>query len=254
MLPGASKSRRKVRSLAGRNKAAIMNVVITGTSRGIGHELLKGYLEDGHQVYAITRSGQASTDLQRSHEGRYHHIPFHWQGSDELPDILFDSLEPGGVDILINNAGVLHKESLMDVAAEDIREHYEVNVLYPLILSRTLIKRGVMGRGAHIINIGSMAGYQGASKYPGLGAYAMSKGALSILTELMVAEWGSKGISANCLCLGAVETEMFRDAFPGFEAGVKAFDMAKFIRHFATSARGIINGKVIPVSSTDPEG
>lgn len=204
-------------------------------------------------MYAISRSVMAATDLHGDYEERYHHIPFHWQGLDELPEALIGMIKSGSIDILFNNAGVLHKDSLMDVSAEDLREHYEVNALYPLMLSRSLIKRGLMGRGGHIVNIGSMSGYQGASKYPGLGAYAMSKGALSILTELMAAEWGSKGISVNCLCLGAVETEMLSEAFPGFKAGVKAADMAKFIRDFAMSARGLINGKVIPVASTDPE-
>jgi len=233
-----------------------MNVVITGVSRGIGRALVEAYLKDGHHVYAITRSQKpvlGAIDAE-SYKDTYRQLVFDWDDIDAfVGSQLLHVVNGKAVDILINNAGTLHTGRLLDVTAEDFRHHYEINALYPLMLSRSLIRHGLLRGGAHIINIGSMSGYQGASKYPGLGAYAMSKGALSILTEVMAVEWAGLGISVNCLCLGAVETEMLKRAFPGLEGAIKVSDMAGFIKAFGGTAGGIINGKLIPVSSTDPE-
>jgi NAD(P)-dependent dehydrogenase (short-subunit alcohol dehydrogenase family) len=97
-----------------------------------------------------------------------------------------------------------------------------------------------------------MGGFQGSSKFPGLSAYSASKAALASLTECMAEELKSDGIHVNCLALGAVDTEMLRQAFPGYQAPVSSEDMARFIGEFSINQRTFFNGKIIPVSSSTP--
>jgi NAD(P)-dependent dehydrogenase (short-subunit alcohol dehydrogenase family) len=104
----------------------------------------------------------------------------------------------------------------------------------------------------HVLNITSMGGVQGTVKFPGLSAYSSSKGALSILTELLAEEFKEKGPAFNALALGAVQTEMLAEAFPGYEAPVSAQQMGDYILNFALTAHQFYNGKVLPISSTTP--
>jgi short-subunit dehydrogenase len=105
---------------------------------------------------------------------------------------------------------------------------------------------------SHILNIGSMGGFQGSSKFAGLSAYSSSKASLSVLTECLAEEFKTKNISVNCLALGAVQTEMLNLAFPGYKAPLTSKQMAKFICHFALTGHEYFNGKIIPVSSSTP--
>src|SRR5581483_7914106 len=87
----------------------------------------------------------------------------------------------------------------------------------------------LMPANAHIVNIGSMGGFQGSSKFPGLSAYSASKAALHNLTECLAQEFIDLGIKVNCLALGSAQTEMLEKAFPGYESPVMAFEMGKYI-------------------------
>ena len=119
-------------------------------------------------------------------------------------------------------------------------------------LHRRLLVLAAAGK-AHVVIIGSMGGLQGSKKFPGLSAYSAAKGALAILTECLAEEWKQVGISVNCLCLGAVNTEMLDEAFPGYKAPVNAADMARFIGDFALSAHDFMNGRILPVALSDPD-
>ncbi|MCK7533451.1 MAG: SDR family oxidoreductase [Marinilabiliales bacterium] len=100
-----------------------------------------------------------------------------------------------------------------------------------------------MKKGAHIVNISSMGGYQGSSKYKGLSYYSASKAAISCLSECLAGEFSGTGITVNCLALGAVQTEMFEEAFPGSQAPVSTMEMAQFIVNFALNGNRFFNGK-----------
>ena len=104
----------------------------------------------------------------------------------------------------------------------------------------------------HVVNIGSMGGVQGSVKFPGLSIYSASKAALATLTECLAAEYPDKNIYFNCLALGAVQTEMFDEAFPGYKAPLTADEAAEFITDFALNGYKYFNGKIIPVSLSIP--
>ena len=105
---------------------------------------------------------------------------------------------------------------------------------------------------AHILNISSVGGVQGSVKFSGLSAYSSSKGAVSILTECLAEEFKESTFRFNALALGAVQTEMLQEAFPGYQANVGAADMANYIFRFATQDGKLYNGKILTVSSSTP--
>ena len=105
---------------------------------------------------------------------------------------------------------------------------------------------------SHVINIGSMGGFQGSSKFPGLSVYSASKAALASITECLATEFYDRNIRFNCLALGAVQTEMLTEAFPGYKAPVSPESMAEYIVEFGLNGHKFFNGKVLPVSLIDP--
>jgi NAD(P)-dependent dehydrogenase (short-subunit alcohol dehydrogenase family) len=75
---------------------------------------------------------------------------------------------------------------------------------------------------------------------------------LACLTECLAEELKEKNIAVNCLSLGATQTEMLNEAFPGYKAPLSAKDMASYIANFSLHAHNFMNGKIIPVSISTP--
>jgi NAD(P)-dependent dehydrogenase (short-subunit alcohol dehydrogenase family) len=154
------------------------------------------------------------------------------------------------LDILINNAGVFMNRSFQDITREEENVMMEVNFHAPSKLIRDL--NSIMRPRSHIVNIGSMGGFQGSVKFNGLSVYCASKAALSSLSECLAAEFAEQGISVNCLAPGSVQTEMLSKAFPGYKAGFDAADMGRFVAEFALTGHKYFNGKVLPISVSTP--
>jgi NAD(P)-dependent dehydrogenase (short-subunit alcohol dehydrogenase family) len=223
-----------------------MNVVITGASRGIGYELVKLFLADGNRVLAISRNEEKLNTLER-------------KGASVLAfDLSLESYEPiisavsafGHIDILINNAGALVNKPFRELTNDDIKYVYNVNVFSIIKLTRDLMPS--FSGDAHIINISSVGGVQGSVKFPGLSVYSSSKGALTIITECLAEEFKETSYRFNTLALGAVQTEMLEEAFPGYKADVSPIQMANFIFKFAVEDGKLFNGKTVTVSSSTP--
>jgi NAD(P)-dependent dehydrogenase (short-subunit alcohol dehydrogenase family) len=97
-----------------------------------------------------------------------------------------------------------------------------------------------------------MGGFQGSSKFPGLSLYSSSKAALANLSECWAEELKEYEIKSNCLALGAIDTEMLQNAFPGYKATVSSSEIAVNIVDFALNYGKVMNGKVIPMSENTP--
>jgi NAD(P)-dependent dehydrogenase (short-subunit alcohol dehydrogenase family) len=97
-----------------------------------------------------------------------------------------------------------------------------------------------------------MGGVQGSLKFAGLAAYSSSKGAVITLSELLAEEYKEQGIAFNVLALGAVQTEMLEEAFPGYQAPLSAAEMAQYIFDFTLNANKYYNGKVLQVTTSNP--
>ena len=223
-----------------------MKVVITGASRGIGFEMVKQFLTNGHQVIAISRNQDKLLELEQLGANS---LAFDLTDEDFNPVI--DAVKSfGKIDILINNAGALVNKPLSQMTNEDINYVYSVNVFSVIKLTRDLLS--YFNNDAHIVNISSVGGVQGSVKFSGLSTYSSSKGAISILTECLAEEFKESSLRFNALALGAVQTEMLQEAFPDYQANTTAAEMANYIYRFATQDGKLYNGKILTVSSSTP--
>ena len=230
-----------------------MNIVVTGASQGIGYEVVRKLLGNSeHHVFALARNKKKLESLKKYSLGSaYTYYSFDLLKENFKKDLIPEITRAlGKVDILINNAGLLINKPFADFTNKDFDNLFDTNVKSTFKIIRDLMPH--FAKNAHIVNISSMGGYQGSAKFPGLSLYSASKGALGILTECIAEEFKDWNIKANALALGAVQTEMLSDAFPGYEAPVKAEEMARFIIDFAMKAHHYINGKIIPVSLSTP--
>ncbi len=155
---------------------------------------------------------------------------------------------PPKLDILINNTGHLVNQAFEKISPGDALDMFNTNVMMPgFLMQALLLFLSGTKHGSHVVNIGSMAGVQGSSKFPGLSYYSSSKAAITVLSECLAKELKGAWIRFNCLALGAVQTEMLAEAFPGLNAS-----MGEFIAEFALAGHRYFNGKVFPVSNTTP--
>jgi NAD(P)-dependent dehydrogenase (short-subunit alcohol dehydrogenase family) len=213
--------------------------IVTGASRGIGAATVDALEALGKQVLSTSR------------------IPSdrHWAldvNSDKSISAFAAKLRQEGYAVagLINNAGALVNRPYNMLAREDFEAMASANWIGPALLIQALAD--LFTSDAHIVNISSMGGYQGASKYPGLAAYASSKMALVGLTECLQAEWGERGWTFNALCLGAVQTEMLAEAFPGYTAPTTPKTMGSYVASFAVLGHETHAGCVLPVTKSNP--
>ena len=222
------------------------NIIITGTSSGIGFELVKIFSKKNHRVLALSRNNSKLRDLNL--EG-VHAVDFNLNDHDYFEINQFiKSVKK--IDVLINNAGYLVNKPFSQTTLEDFNLVYSTNIISVAMLIKNTID--YMEKGSNVLNISSIGGIQGSVKFPGLSAYSSSKGALNILTEMLAEEYKDQVIHFNSLALGSVQTKMLEKAFPGFVASSSAEDMAKYIYNFSTEGYKLMNGKVISVSSTTP--
>lgn len=237
-----------------------MNIIVTGASRGIGFEVVRTLAgNSGMRILALARNIKDLRKLKSScaslPSGNDVHIlatdlaQINILQAEVIPAIQnrFDSL-----DILINNAGFLVNKPFGQIDENELEMTLRVNFMVPWHLIQSLSGLLVKAGKAHVVNISSIGGIQGSVKFPGLSAYSSAKGALSILTECLAAEFSHSDIAFNCLALGAVQTEMFSKAFPGYSAPLKPEEAAKFIADFALNGNKYFNGKILPVSVSTP--
>ena len=223
-------------------------IVIVGASRGIGFEMVKQFTEAGHSVFALSRDISKMNDAFMEYE-TVHPIAFDLSHEvSEQVKVLSEKI--GVIDILINNAGYLVNKPFETISHEDFQLSYQINVIGVMETVKGFLP--LFHPDAHILNISSMGGFQGSMKFAGLSAYSTSKAALCSFTELFSEEYKETKLAMNCLCLGAVQTEMLQEAFPGYEAPTTPDQMAAFILDFALNGNRFFKGKILPVSLSTP--
>jgi 3-oxoacyl-[acyl-carrier protein] reductase len=224
------------------------NIIITGTSRGIGFELVKLFANAGYNVLALSRNAEPISNLSLSNVTALAFDLSKPEGYKRIES--FIKTEWQHVDILINNAGILMNKPFSETSMQDFEQVYKTNVFGVAEMTRMVIP--FMKKDSHVVTISSMGGVQGSVKFPGLAAYSSSKGAVITLTELLAEEYKVTGPSFNVLALGAVQTEMLEKAFPDYKAQTTALEMAQYILDFALTGNQFYNGKVLQVSNSTP--
>jgi 3-oxoacyl-[acyl-carrier protein] reductase len=228
-----------------------MNIIVTGASRGIGRELSTQLSELGHTVIAISRNSDALIGLAKNN-ALIIPITFDLLDGDfkELTQLISSKVDT--IDGIVNNAGILVNKPFADITSDDLNNVFGVNVFgaFKLIQSITpLMEKSTL---KHIVNISSMGGFQGSAKFAGLSAYSASKSAIACLSECLAEELKAENIKVNALAIGAVQTEMLAEAFPGYEAPLTSAQMATYITDFLLNQHTFYNGKTLPVSLSTP--
>lgn len=224
------------------------NIIITGTSRGIGLELVQIFANLGHNILALSRNERPVKDLIFDNITAF---SFDLNETSDYKKVSkFIESEWKQVDILINNAGILLNKPFSETTMMNFEHVYRTNVFGVSEMIRTVIP--YMKKDGHVVNISSMGGVQGSMKFPGLSAYSSSKAAVITLTEILAEEYKESGPSFNVLALGAVQTEMLEEAFPEYKAPISAENMAKYIADFSINGNEFYNGKLLQVSSSTP--
>lgn len=227
-----------------------MNVIITGASRGIGFELIQQFLRHNATVFCLTRNTVPLQPLANANLHVYATDLASVESMDAALGLIRKKVKQ--IDIIIHNAGSLVNKPYDSISYAELERVYKVNVFAPYYLTQQLLPLLGKEKRAHVLSISSMGGFQGSAKFAGLTAYSSSKAAIASLTECLAEELKEKNISVNCLAIGAVQTEMLAEAFPGYQAPLSPAQMAEYIYDFSTKGQQYYNGKILPVSSSTP--
>lgn len=231
--------------------------LVTGGSRGIGEAIALRLAVDGADV-AVTY--QHSADLAHAVVERVRALgrqAVALQADAGDPEAVAEAVRKaaaalGRLDILVNNAGVFPSGPLQDVGLEDFDQVLAVNVRGPFVAAQ--VASGYMAEGGRIINIGSCLA--GRTPFPGITLYALTKTALTGLTKGLARDLGSRGITANVVHPGPIDTDMNPADAPGADAqsaytalghyGEPA-DIAATVAHLAGEGGRYITGASIAV-------
>lgn len=235
-----------------------MNIILTGASRGIGFETAINLCKEGaKEVLLISRNKKAlglvkERCLEINSEVCVHILAEDLSKISKEKNLISQITNWTKLDALINNAGYLVNKPYLEISEEDMQNMFEVNVMAPSRLIKNNLNLLMNAQSSHVVNISSMGGFQGSAKFPGLCYYSSSKAALASLTECLAEEYKDTSVKFNCLALGAVQTEMLEEAFPGYKAPLSAKEMATFISDFTLNGHKYFNGKILPVTLSNP--
>lgn len=181
--------------------------VVSGATRGIGQGIAIGLAEAGADIVLLQRSDDTSTEEKIKALGvRCKIIQCDLMNLNEVKQAIPKAIETmGSVDILVNNAGIQRRSSAVDFSEQDWDDVLNVNLKAVWILCQQAGRHMVEKNSGKIINIASLASFQGGLFVP---AYASAKGAVGQLTKALANEWSSQGVNVNAIVPGYIATEM----------------------------------------------
>jgi len=179
-------------------------VFITGVSRGIGLEIAKCFLNDGHFVIGTSRSHFNLSEALGSDQCL--HMPLDVTDRDQVKSCLEQLKTLQKIpNVLINNAGITKDQLFLRMKDEDWDEVINSNLTSVFNITKLFIKSMVKNRSGKIINISSVAGLMGN---PGQVNYSASKAGLGGFTRSLAKEVAARNITVNCIAPGFIETDM----------------------------------------------
>ncbi|WP_374444612.1 SDR family oxidoreductase [Epilithonimonas sp.] len=186
-----------------------MNVLITGISRGVGFEIAKLFLENGHRVYGISRTESDELKaLERQYPDHLFFKNFDLSDPENIKQNIFKDFITNHIPIhvLINNAAMAYDDIVTNLNYPELKTMFDVNLYSPMFLTKYAIRNMIYNRiSGSIIHISSISAHTG---YKGLSMYAASKGALQSFSKNISREWGERGIRSNIVVPGYMETAM----------------------------------------------
>jgi 3-oxoacyl-[acyl-carrier protein] reductase len=185
-----------------------MNILVTGVSRGLGLEIIKVLLQEGHTVYGINRTSTAELNyLQEEYPNNLFWLSYDLGNMDNLKETIFKKwLKDVVLHGFVNNAALAYDTLLTNMDYRALMNMTTVNQISPMMITKYVLRNMLLNDVAgSIVHISSISVHTG---YKGLAMYAATKGALEAFSKNTAREWGVKGIRSNCVVAGFMETEM----------------------------------------------
>lgn len=235
------------------------NVIITGASRGIGTGIAQVFAENGANVaftYSSSEAPALALEKELSEKGikakAYKSNAGSFSDSEELVAKVLEDF--GGIDVLINNAGITKDNLLMRMAEDDFDKVIEINLKSVFNMTKAVQRTMLKQRKGSIVNMSSVVGVKGNA---GQANYAASKAGMIGFTKSIALELGSRNIRCNAIAPGFIETEMtakldekvvqgWRDGIP-LKRGGSTEDIAKACLFFASDLSAYVTGQVLNV-------
>lgn len=186
------------------------NIIISGTSRGLGKEIALQILRtmSNFNVIGISRSSPVwKGNEQAIAEGRYTHLEYDLSVPEDISLLYRKKIKPlGSIWGLVNNSAKAYDDLVTNANIDSIRGMFDVNVFSAFLLTKYVIRDMLMhqtpGSLVHVSSVSTQTGYKG------LAMYASSKAAMEGFSLSVSREYGSKGIRSNCVAPGFMETEL----------------------------------------------
>ncbi|MCI6213156.1 SDR family NAD(P)-dependent oxidoreductase [Bacteroides heparinolyticus] len=237
-----------------------MNVIITGSNRGIGRSMVEVFASHGHNVWACARKHTAEFNVFLSELAEKHDVwikPVYFDIADEtavtagLQSVFSEKQQ---IDVLINNAGISTVGLLSQTKIDDVKDIFNINYFSVLRIIQLVSKKMIMKRKGVIINMASLAGIE---PQPGKIAYGSSKAAIIMMTQCLAKELGPLGIRVNAIAPGPIETEMIHQYSEEMlktlasESSLRRLgkpdEIAQIALFLASNQASYINGEIIKV-------
>jgi 3-oxoacyl-[acyl-carrier protein] reductase len=231
--------------------------LVTGASRGIGQAIADALMQAGAKVIgtATTAEGAAAIDARlKGNGGRG--VALNVTDPKACEDII-DSIvkDFGGIQILVNNAGITRDQLAMRMKSEEWTDVIDTNLSAVFRLSQAVLRPMMKARTGRIINITSIVGHMGN---PGQANYAAAKAGVSGMTRALAREIGSRNITVNCVAPGFIDTDMTRALSEEQQNALKANiplarlgtpeDVAQAVAFLASPAAAYITGNTLHVN------
>lgn len=222
--------------------------IVTGASSGIGRAVVERLAARGARVAAVARTKEALDELAAASPTRVVATPADVSDAQDL-ERAFVAIDEtlGPCDLLVNCAGTILPRTVEEMSLEEWREQMAVN-LDAIFHSCRLALRRMRSRGA-IVNVASISGIPGPQKFPGFAAYCAAKAAVISFTECLAVEVSARGIRANCVSPGSVDTPMLRRASESLQPDMTPGEVAETVLFLLSARSRPINGQNLHVYS-----
>ncbi len=184
--------------------------IVTGAGSGIGRAIALAMVREGARVVLVGRRNDrveaVAREVPREEQGSAMALAADVSKRDEIERVLQETVKAfGGINVLVNNAGILHAGTAEQITEAQWDETFNINVRGLWLLSRAMLPHLRKAGGGSIINVASVLGINGVRNRA---AYAASKGAVVLLTKCMAIDHGHENIRVNAICPSFVETDL----------------------------------------------